>query len=281
MLLAYHVPQVIVAYAVILLMLLATAMTGQWEWLLGAAGGVVLVPVIVGGVAKSKLEREQSRRREFASFSAGDPVVEEFIALACSKALSVGFVRPDGILVGGIPPLGAERMLDLAVARGDLERGVDGSYRPSAALRRKREEKKEQVREAQRRAKAYADEKAAKEAAARAEREARKASAREERRRRRSERESEAREGAEAKRDGRKKRSGDGSRRGDSQSFPSGPLGDALAVLNVDANAGRDEVERSWKDHLRRNHPDLGGSTRISQQINAAWETVRRHKGWN
>lgn len=56
---------------------------------------------------------------------------------------------------------------------------------------------------------------------------------------------------------------------------------EALTLLGVTEDAQRDEIEATWKLHLKRNHPDVGGSTRFSQDINNAWDIIRQHRGWD
>lgn len=56
---------------------------------------------------------------------------------------------------------------------------------------------------------------------------------------------------------------------------------EALEILGIEDGCERDRADRAWKEQLKRNHPDLGGTTRVAQIINASWDTVRRHRGWD
>lgn len=78
-------------------------------------------------------------------------------------------------------------------------------------------------------------------------------------------------------------RSRSGKRRQHRETAPkrSDEYANALATLGVKEGAQRDDVEATWKEHLKRNHPDVGGSTRLAQEINNAWDIVRRHRGWD
>jgi hypothetical protein len=70
------------------------------------------------------------------------------------------------------------------------------------------------------------------------------------------------------------------------------PRGDAAQAdrdaefLGVDARASYEDARRVWKRKLAANHPDrFQGAERtrheqIAKQINAAWERLRRRRGW-
>ncbi|MDR3562917.1 MAG: hypothetical protein P4N59_15985 [Negativicutes bacterium] len=55
----------------------------------------------------------------------------------------------------------------------------------------------------------------------------------------------------------------------------------ALEVLGIKHGISKEKAERAWKEHIKRNHPDLGGSTRVSQLINTSWDTIKKFNGWN
>lgn len=49
----------------------------------------------------------------------------------------------------------------------------------------------------------------------------------------------------------------------------------AKTLLGVAAGATKAEIKAAWKRAAVANHPDLGGSTEIMQQINAAYELLK------
>jgi hypothetical protein len=51
---------------------------------------------------------------------------------------------------------------------------------------------------------------------------------------------------------------------------------EALAILGLDAGVGRSEIEAAYRNQMRRVHPDLGGTTGLAAQINAARERLLR-----
>lgn len=56
---------------------------------------------------------------------------------------------------------------------------------------------------------------------------------------------------------------------------------DPFAILGVGPNASRAEVDKAYREKARRAHPDVGGSNEEMIKINAAYEAIRRFKGWS
>ena len=54
------------------------------------------------------------------------------------------------------------------------------------------------------------------------------------------------------------------------------PEARARKVLGVAAGATKQEIKAAWKRAAVANHPDLGGSTEVMQQINAAYELLTK-----
>ena len=54
------------------------------------------------------------------------------------------------------------------------------------------------------------------------------------------------------------------------------PEARARKLLNVAAGATKQEIKAAWKKAAVANHPDLGGSTEVMQQINAAYELLTK-----
>jgi len=54
------------------------------------------------------------------------------------------------------------------------------------------------------------------------------------------------------------------------------PEARARKVLGVAAGATKQEIKAAWKRAAVANHPDLGGSTSVMQQINAAYELLTK-----
>ena len=54
------------------------------------------------------------------------------------------------------------------------------------------------------------------------------------------------------------------------------PEARARKLLNVAAGATKQEIKAAWKRAAVANHPDLGGSTSVMQQINAAYELLTK-----
>jgi DnaJ-class molecular chaperone len=45
---------------------------------------------------------------------------------------------------------------------------------------------------------------------------------------------------------------------------------EARMILGVTASATPDEIHAAWREQMKRNHPDQGGSTFIAARINEA-----------
>lgn len=57
--------------------------------------------------------------------------------------------------------------------------------------------------------------------------------------------------------------------------------GDDYAVLFVSPDAPREVVFASYKSLALVNHPDRGGTTEAMQKLNAAFDNIKRQKGWS
>ena len=54
------------------------------------------------------------------------------------------------------------------------------------------------------------------------------------------------------------------------------PEARARKLLGVAVNATKQEIKAAWKRAAVANHPDLGGSTKVMQKINAAYELLTK-----
>lgn len=52
------------------------------------------------------------------------------------------------------------------------------------------------------------------------------------------------------------------------------------SILGVDEHATKDEVTRAFRKKSMDAHPDRGGSNEEMAKINAAYEVIRRIRGW-
>lgn len=61
---------------------------------------------------------------------------------------------------------------------------------------------------------------------------------------------------------------------------PSNNEMDPFAILGVDMNATREEVDRAYREKAKTMHPDIGGNNIDMVKLNAAYEAIRLFKGW-
>ncbi len=52
--------------------------------------------------------------------------------------------------------------------------------------------------------------------------------------------------------------------------------GEALRILGLDAGADQGAIEAAYRRLMQRAHPDLGGTSGLAAQLNAARETLLR-----
>ena len=55
---------------------------------------------------------------------------------------------------------------------------------------------------------------------------------------------------------------------------------DPFAILGVEMNSTREEVDKAYREKAKAAHPDVGGSNIEMAKINAAYEAIRLFKGW-
>jgi DnaJ-domain-containing protein 1 len=58
---------------------------------------------------------------------------------------------------------------------------------------------------------------------------------------------------------------------------------DAYRILGLDPSAGDDEIKKRYHDLVRRLHPDTSGTPAtgfLFQMVVAAFETIKRERGW-
>jgi len=55
---------------------------------------------------------------------------------------------------------------------------------------------------------------------------------------------------------------------------------DPFKILGVDPNATKEEAQKAYRGKAAEAHPDRGGSHEQMVKVNAAWETIKRFKGW-
>ena len=53
---------------------------------------------------------------------------------------------------------------------------------------------------------------------------------------------------------------------------------EAYEILGLTMDASDEEIDRAYKDLIRKNHPDMGGSEYIAKKINAAREYIIKDK---
>ena len=55
-------------------------------------------------------------------------------------------------------------------------------------------------------------------------------------------------------------------------------IDEAFEILGVDKSASVEEIETAYKDLIRKNHPDNGGSEYLAKKINLAREFILKEK---
>ncbi len=60
----------------------------------------------------------------------------------------------------------------------------------------------------------------------------------------------------------------------------SGGMMDPYVILGVSKTATKDEVTRAYRTKSFNAHPDRGGSNSEMAKVNAAYEAIRRLRGW-
>jgi len=55
---------------------------------------------------------------------------------------------------------------------------------------------------------------------------------------------------------------------------------DPYAILGVNSTANKDEIEKAYKKKAWGAHPDHGGSDEQMVLVNAAYEAIKRVRGW-
>jgi len=53
-----------------------------------------------------------------------------------------------------------------------------------------------------------------------------------------------------------------------------------FTILGVSIDSTDNEVRKAYKKKATTAHPDMGGSNEEMKKVNAAWEAIRRVKGW-
>lgn len=55
---------------------------------------------------------------------------------------------------------------------------------------------------------------------------------------------------------------------------------DPFKILGVSPNATKDDVQKAYRRKAAEAHPDKGGSNEEMTKVNAAWEAIKRFRGW-
>lgn len=55
---------------------------------------------------------------------------------------------------------------------------------------------------------------------------------------------------------------------------------DPFSILGVSMDASEGEVKEAYKAKARKAHPDVGGSNEEMAKVNAAYEVIKRFRGW-
>lgn len=53
---------------------------------------------------------------------------------------------------------------------------------------------------------------------------------------------------------------------------------EAYEILGIAMDASDEEIDRAYKELIRKNHPDMGGSEYIAKKINAAREYIIKNQ---
>ena len=53
---------------------------------------------------------------------------------------------------------------------------------------------------------------------------------------------------------------------------------EAYEILGLEMDASDEEIDRAYKELIRKNHPDMGGSEYIAKKINAAREYITKNQ---
>ena len=63
-----------------------------------------------------------------------------------------------------------------------------------------------------------------------------------------------------------------------SQNIDISGIEEAYEILGLTMDASDEEIDRAYKELIRKNHPDMGGSEYIAKKINAAREYIIKSK---
>ena len=58
------------------------------------------------------------------------------------------------------------------------------------------------------------------------------------------------------------------------------PTGGPYEVLGLAPSVSREAADGAWKGIVKRHHPDAGGDPAKFRRYCAAWETLKRERGW-
>lgn len=56
---------------------------------------------------------------------------------------------------------------------------------------------------------------------------------------------------------------------------------DPFKILEVDINCTEEELRHAYRKKSQKAHPDLGGSDSEQRKVNAAYQAIRKFKGWS
>ena len=63
-----------------------------------------------------------------------------------------------------------------------------------------------------------------------------------------------------------------------SQNIDISGIEEAYEILGLTRDASDEEIDRAYKELIRKNHPDMGGSEYIAKKINAAREYIIKNQ---